>query len=233
MISTNFEVINEFNPALVRAFSESRLKPDIARAVDRIMGLWVSFAMAKMYPAQKAAIKARLEAQAMKAKYQVAQRRVTKTGRESKGKRYQMLKNSVAAYIVWATNWKYKGQSVRTMNPEQFYAAVGRYIGARQFSVGYLRSGMRPALNTFRVRLGLPARDVKYRRGEVGRAKRADASERIPTAEVENFAGGIIEKFPRAFIDSLPEVEAEVSRWIAQNLAERARGQGLNVTTTA
>jgi hypothetical protein len=233
VISTNFEVINEFNPALLRAFSESRLRPDIARAVNEVMKFWVSFAMNKMYPAQKAAIKSRLEAQATKAKYQVAQMRVTKTGRESKGKRYQMLKNSVAAYIVWSTNWKYKGQSVRTMTPDQFYAAVGRYIGARQFSVGYLRSGMRPALNTFRARLGQPARDVKYRRGEVGTAKRADLNERIPTAEVENFAGGIIEKFPRAFLDALPEVEAEVQKWITRNLAERARGQGLNVTTTA
>jgi hypothetical protein len=233
VISTTFEVVNEFNPALLRAFSESRLRLDIARAVNEVMKFWVSFAMNKMYPAQRAAIKSRLEAQATKAKFQVAQRRVTKTGKESKAARYQMLKNSVAAYIVWATNWKYKGQPARTMTPDQFYVAVGRYIAARQFSVGYLRSGMRPALNTFRARLGQQARDVKYRRGEVGTAKRADLNERIPTAEVENFAGGIIEKFPRAFIDALPEVEAEVQRWIVRNLAERARGQGLNVTSTA
>ena len=89
---------------------------------------------------------------------------------------------------------------------------------------------MRPALNTFRARLGQPVRDVKYRRGEVGTAKRAGPDERIPTATVENFAGGIIEKFPRAFIDALPEVEAEVHKWITRNLAERARGAGLNVT---
>jgi len=89
---------------------------------------------------------------------------------------------------------------------------------------------MRPALNTFRARLGQSARDVKYKRGEVGTAKRAGPDERIPTAEVENFAGGIIEKFPRVFIDALPEVEAEVQRWIVDNLAKRARGAGLNVT---
>ena len=230
MISTTFDVIDEFNPALVRAFAESRLKPDVSRAVDRIMAQWVSFAMAKMYPAQKAEIKQRLEARAMKAKFHHAQRRTTKTGRESKSARYQMLKDSLAAYIVWATNWRYKGQPARSMTPDQFYAAVGRYIGARQYSTGYLRSGMRPALNTFRVRLGIPARDVKYRRGEVGRAKRADPSERIPTAEAENFAGGILEKFPRAFLDSLPEVEAIVTRWIGENIAQRARAQGLRVT---
>jgi len=48
VIATNFEVINEFNPALLRAFSESRLRPDIARAVNEVMKFWVSFAMNKM-----------------------------------------------------------------------------------------------------------------------------------------------------------------------------------------
>jgi hypothetical protein len=234
VIATTFEVINEFNPALIRAYSESRIRPDLARATNQVMKFWVSFAMEKMYPAQRAAIKSRLEAQATRAKFRVATGggpvKMGKRG-ENKSARYLLLKNSVAAYIVWSTNWKWGGQPARTMDPQRFYAAVGRYIGARQFSVGYLRSGMRPGLNTFRAKLGLAARDVKYKRGEVGRAKEATPNERIPTAEVENFAGGIIEKFPRAFLDALPQVEDEVNRWIVANLAKRGRDAGLNVTS--
>jgi hypothetical protein len=232
VITPLITVTNNFSPALARAFSESRMKPDLARAVDRIMTHWVSFAMAKMYPAQRAAIKTRLEGRAAKAKFD--QGRTIKTGKASKSARYLALRHSLAAYIVWSTNWEYKGEPARNMSPERFYAAVGRYIGARQFSAGYLRSGMRPALNTFRVRLGMAARDPQYKKHPlVGRAKAAQPSERVPTAEVENWAGGILEKFPNAFLDSLPEIEAEVTKWIAENLAERAAREGFTVTRRA
>jgi len=251
VISTNFEVINEFNPSLLRALNESRLKPDMARAVNRIMATWVGFAMNKMYSAQKAEIKSRLEGRATRAKFEVATGKgPIKRGRggaESKNARYQLLKNSLAAYIVWSQNYTgklgskkkgYRSVTARPASAQDFYALVGKYIAARQYSAGYLRSGMRPALNTFRVRLGLVARDAKYRKpvstgGEVGRAKKAEPDERIPTAEVENWATGILEKFPNAFTDSLPEMEAQVQRWIVENLAERAREQGIAATYRA
>lgn len=229
------QIQDEFSPALVRAFSESRLKPDLARAINRIMGQWVSYAMAKIPKADQTRIRSRLMGPATKAKFQVGKVRVTKTGRESKGKRYLELKDSLAAYIVWATNWKSKRfpGGVRQLSADQFYAAVGKYVGARQFSAGYLKSSLKPALNAFRRGAGQAERLPRYNqgmgKGEVGSAKLARPAETVLAAEVEGYVEAILEVAPNAFVDSLPEIEATVRQWIEENLAERAAREGLPV----
>lgn len=241
MIAPAIQVnVTEFSAGLARMLNDSRSNQDMERVINRIMAHWVSFAMNKMYAADRAAIKARLEARARKAKFDPGVRKIGKRGKESGDARYQLLRDSVAAYIVYATNWTGKLGSkkngrrsvvARNASPGDFYALVGRYIGARQFSSGYLRSGLRPGLNTFRVPLGLAARDAKYpKTGPPGSAKRAMAGERVPMAEVVDWASGILEKFPTAFSDSLPEIEALVNRWITQNLAERAAKQGFTAS---
>jgi len=224
-------VQNNFSPALARAFSDSRLKPDLSRAINRIMAQWVSYAMAKIKVADKAAVKSRLMSRATKAKFKVGVRKTTATGKESKGKRYQELKDSVAAYIVWATNWRRSGVPVRQMSADEFYAAVGKYIGARQFSTGYLRSSLRPALSEFRVRAGQSERLPRYERGNVGSAKKAVPTDRILLAEVEGYVEAILDVSPNAFADSLPEITATVEAWITNNLAERAAAEGFDVAT--
>jgi hypothetical protein len=226
-----FQIQNDFSPALARAFSDSRLKPDLTKAINRIMGQWVSYAMAKIPKADQTRIRSRLMAPATKAKFKVGKTRVTKTGRESKGKRYLELKDSLAAYVVWATNWKSKKfpGGVRQLSTEQFYAAVGKYVGARQFSAGYLKSSLKPALNAFRARAGQAERLPRYGKGQVGSAKLAQPAEMILLAEVEGYVEAILEVAPGAFADSLPEIEATVRQWIEENLAERAIREGLEV----
>ena len=226
MIAPKFEIENTLSPALLRAFDESRLRPDIARTINRVMQQWVSYAIAKIPMAERSRIKGRLEAPATRAKFQQGVRRVTSRGRESAAARYQLLKRSVAAYIVWTTNYRRKGVPVRQMSAAEFYATVGRFIGARQASAGHLRGGLRPALNTFRVAGGQAARLPKYK-NTPGAAKKAGEGERVPMAEVENWAGAILQVAPNAFLDSLPEMEATLEKWIAENLLSRARGAGL------
>lgn len=233
-----FQIQNDFSPALARAFAESRLKPDLAKAINRIMAQWVSYAMAKIPVADKLRIKSRLMAPAIKAKFKVGKKKVTATGKESKGKRYLELKDSLAAYIVWAGNWKYKkkgeymGRPVRSMSTEEFYAAVGKYVGARQFSAGYTKSSLKPALNVFRARLGQSERLPLYRggkgKGEVGTARQAKPADAILEAEVVGYVEAILEVAPTAFSDSLPEITATVQEWIAGNLVERAQREGLS-----
>jgi hypothetical protein len=227
-----FQIQNEFSPALARAFAESRLKPDLAKAINRIMAQWVSYAMSKIRVADKGRIKSRLMQTANNAKFKVGKQKLTKTGKESKGKRYQELKDSVAAYIVWSINWKTKTiPGVRTLRTDQFYAAVGKFVGARQFSSGYLKSSLKPALNVFRARGGQAERLPLYNRGkgkgEVGSAKMAQPTEQILEAEVEGYVDAILQVAPNAFVDSLPEITATVQQWIAENLVERARREGL------
>ncbi len=231
-----FQIQNDFSPALARAFSDSRLKPDLTKAINRIMGQWVSYAMAKIPKAEQTQIRSRLMGPAIRAKFQVGKVQRTKSGRESKAKRYQELKDSLAAYIVWATNWKskkYAPAGVRQLSTEQFYAAVGRYVSARQFSAGYLKSSLKPALNAFRARAGQEERLPQYGRGqgkgEVGSAKLAQPNQSILEAEVEGYVQAILEVRPNAFAESLPEVEATVRQWIEENLAERAAREGLSV----
>jgi hypothetical protein len=227
-----FQIQNDFSPALARAFSDSRMKPDLTKAINRIMGQWVSYAMKKIPVADQAQIRSRLMAPATKAKFKVGKVKRTATGRESKAKRYQELKDSLAAYVVWAQNWKskkYAPSGVRQLSTDQFYAAVGRYVGARQFSAGYLKSSLKPALNAFRVRAGQEERLPKYRKGPVGSAKLARQNETILLAEVEGYVQAILQVRPNAFLESLPEVEATVRQWIEENLAERAIREGLEV----
>jgi hypothetical protein len=226
MVAPQITIENTFSRALAVALDESRLRPDIARSINRIMQQWVSYAMAKIPVAQRTAIKARLEAPAVRAKFQQGVRRVGARGRESASARYQLLKHSVAAYIVWTTNYRRNGKPARQMSGQEFYATVGKYIASRQFSAGHHRGGLRPALNTFRVATGQAARLPRYR-NTPGTAKKAGEREAVPTAEVENYAKAILEVAPNAFTDSLPEIELTVREWIARNLVERAQKAGL------
>ncbi len=227
MVMPQIQIEDTFSRALAEALDESRLRPDIAKSINRIMSQWVSYAMAKIPVAEKTRIKARLEAPAVRAKFQQGNVRLTKRGRERKNARYELLKRSVAAYIVWSTNYKRGGMPARQLSADQFYATVGRFIGARQFSAGHHKGGLRPALNTFRVAAGQAARLPRYKRA-AGTAKKAGEQERIPTAEVENYAKAILEVAPNAFTDSLPEIERTVQEWIARNLVERAQRAGLD-----
>lgn len=226
MVMPKIEITDTFSRALAEAFDESRLRPDIARTINRIMQQWVSYAMAKIPVAQRGAIKARLEAPAARAKFQQGVRKVGARGRESASARYSMLKRSVAAYIVWVTNYRRGGKPARQMSAQEFYATVGKFVGSRQFSAGHHRGGMRPALNTFRVAGGQMARLPRYK-NVPGTAKKAQEQALVPTAEVENYARAILQLAPNAFTDSLPEIERTVQEWIAKNLVERARRAGL------
>lgn len=221
---------DSFSPALAQAFSESRMTPDIVRAVNTIMRDWVSFAIAKIPRADASKIKSRLEGRATRAKFDHAVDKPLKIRKDgSLGKqdlRFLQLRKSLAAYIVWATNYSDKGKKARTMTGQEFYAAVGRYIGRRQFSAGHHKGGLRPALNEFRARLGQAERLPRYRRVP-GEARSATERDTIPWAEVSDWAGEILKVAPNAFSDSLPEIEAAVRRYIAENLQRRAEQAGL------
>lgn len=217
---------DEFSPALLRAFDDSRLRPDIVKAVNQIMKMWVSFAIAKIPAAKKDTIKSYLDAPATRSKWRRGSIKARKKVRISQRPRYEMLRRSLAAHIVWATNYK----GARDMTAEKFYATVGKYMGARQYSRGYLKSGLYPALNAFRARLGQSERTARYKR-PAGEAKKAEKQEAIPTAEVQDWAEGILKVAPEAFTASLPEITREVQKWIAQNLAERAEREGLSAKT--
>ncbi len=219
---------DEFSPALLRAFSDSRLRPDLARAVNLIMKMWVSFAIAKIPAAKKETIKSYLDAPATRTKWRRGSIKARTKVRISQRPRYEMLRKSLAAHIVWVTNYK----NAKAMTAEKFYATVGKYMGARQYSRGYLKSGLYPALNMFRAKLGQAERTARYtKHGPPGEAKKAEKQESIPTAEVENWAEGILKIAPEAFAQSLPEIEREVQKLIVQNLAERAQREGLAAKT--
>jgi len=226
---SRLQIQNDFSPALARAFAESRLRPDLAKAINRIMGQWVSFAMAKIPIADKSRIRGRLMARATQAKFSLGLVKRTKSGKESQGKRYLELRDSLAAYIVWSANWKSQSfpGGVRSLSTDQFYAAVGKFARARQYSAGYLKSSLMPALNTFRARAGQVTRLPKYRKGPPGAASAAQPGQTILSAEVEGYVKAILQVAPNAFSASLPEVTAAVQEWIAANLVERATREGL------
>lgn len=218
-------VKDSFTPALLAAWAASRRgSKDLSRLINLAMRQWVSFAIHKIPKANRAAIKARLEARASRARFQHGIVRTTKTGRESKSARYQFLKESLAAYIVYATNYRTRRGSARAMSAAQFYAHVGRYIGARQFSAGYLKAGLYPALSEFKAARGEDTRPARYRQ-PAGTA--VAARPEAPEARVADFASGILDVAPRAFLDSLGDVVTWIQRNIVQNLIERAREQKL------
>lgn len=228
MIVPKIEVKDTFSRVLATEFSESRIRPDLAKAINRIMQQWVSYAMKKVPVADRQKIKARMLAPATRAKFKVGVRKVSKKGKEASTDRYMMLKHSVAAYLVWSMNWRPRGGTpARQVTAAQFYGYVGTYAAARPFAAGYHKSGLVPALNQFRVAGGQVARLPKYRDGPPGTAKEAKEGERIPMAEVENYAKAILKVAPNAFSDSLPEMERTVKDWIVQNLNERAKRAGV------
>ncbi len=241
MIAPTISVKNEFSPALARAFSESRERPDLARAVNYIMQLWVSFAIDKIPAAQKSDIRSRLMARATRTAYQLGLNKVVKIKKDGTYRkmdmRYIELRQSLAAHIVWATNYPGRagtGQAyankARTRNAKDFYALVGSFVSHRQYSAGYLRSGLLPALNAFRVAQGkgeLPTFKKKY--GPPGSAIKAQPNDMVPMAQVEDLAKGILIKAPNAFSESLPEIEKQIEGYIADNLAKRALDAGFRV----
>jgi len=240
-MEVGFKIEDGFSPALLRAYDDSKWKPDIARSINHVMARWVGFAMAKIPRADKRRIKARLEgkAAAAGARFQQGFRKTSKSGRESRSARYLVLRDSVAAYICYLKNRAHTERRVkgfvgpmpqlkaRSMNADQFYAAVGRWVGARQYSAGYLRSALRPALNEFRVRLGLDERGPQYRKGTMGSARKAQPQEAIATADVEAYVDALGSVSPRAFLESLPEITTMVEQWIGDNMAKRAAAEGI------
>lgn len=217
-----------FSPALMEAFASSRRNFDLAKATNTVMRSWTSYAMAKVPQASRAAIRSRMMAKARAAKFRVHHVKTTKTGKESRSKRYQELKDTAGSYLMWATNWKPRGRSVRKMGSAEYFGALGRFIAARQYSAGYLKSSLTPALNVFRSKLGQAGRLPKYRHAP-GRAVLAKPGP-VSEARAEILAESILEVAPRAFVDSLPELEATVWTWVQENLIEEpARRAGFTV----
>lgn len=225
---------NQFAAAL-RAFAASRGGAyGMDRAINKAMQFLVSFAVRKIPAADRAAIRAsylqivkqtdRVVSPAFK-KMRLRQRAAENAGKPVRGtaasKRYQLV-YSLAAYKVARSNYK----GARGLRGEAFYALVGKYIAARQFSAGYHKSGLIPALNTFRRMAGLQERMPRYK-NLPGRAKAAKATEIIPEAEVADAARAIATIAPNAFSDSAPEVVRLLNQFAAENLNQRLKGAGL------
>lgn len=230
---------NQFASAL-RAFAASRGGAyGMDKAINKAMQFLVSFAVRKIPAADRAVIRAtymaRVRPALRTARPQNRQRR-EKAAAKALGKpvppvkptrgkgaaRRRQLVYSFAALKVFRTNYK----GARDLTGDAFYALVGKYVASRQFSSGYHKSGLIPALNTFRRMAGLQERMPRYK-NLPGRAKAAKATEIIPEAEVADAARAIATIAPNAFSDSAPEVVRLLNQFAAENLNQRLKGAGL------
>jgi hypothetical protein len=226
--AVQFAVGDGVSEALRRLVASRESQQGTEGAVNMTMQFWVSFIMAKQSVASRPGIKERLMARAVNAKALSPVRRYNKKGtKESTAKRYLALRDTVAASIVWSTNYK----NARAMTAQDFIATTGRFVAHRQYSAGYHKAGFRPALNEFRIRRGLLGVAPAYKAVNSTAIPARSISETIIEALVKNASAGA-EKNPTggiaAVIQSEAEVVAKLEKLTAQNIQERAAGLGFN-----
>lgn len=226
----DIKVIDRVSDAIQRLVDSRSNRSGFEKAINLSMERWISFTMAKFKVADKNAIRSRLMGLAEKRKGGSPVRRYNKRGNESNAKRYLALRDTVAAAVVYATNYK----GARALTPEKFFGLVGKFIAARMYSSGHHKGGFRPALNEFKVRRGQLGVAPFYRRHIVGRAQAAhEISDSKLEAMVVNNAGGVT-KNPTgagAEVTAKAEVVVYLEKLILQNLLEKGEALGFHLGT--
>lgn len=228
-IQPSYQATNTLSDA-IRRLGESRANgQELEDGINLGMQLWVSYIMAKQTSADKPGIKAYLLG---KSRRNAPVRRYTKSGKkESSSARYLELRNSVAAAIVYASDYK----NARSLAPAAFFGLVGKYIAARVYSSGHHKAGFRPALREFKSKRSASALGQAPNYGNAsGRATSAHSvGGGTVTASASNVAAGV-ENNPGGGMSAVEasegEVVAQLERFILKNLEERAAKLGLQVT---
>lgn len=221
-----FKVGDRVTEALRRLVASRESRDGTASAMNMSMQYWVSFIMHKQTVAPKGGIRGYLMQRAAHAKGGAPKMIRTNSGRESTAKRYQELRASRAAAIVYSSNYK----NARSLGAKEFYSLVGKYVARRQYSSGHHKAGFRPALSEFKIRRGLLGVAPGYRRVSSSALAARSVSESIMEALVHNASAGAA-KNPTggeaAVLQSEGEVVDMLAKFIVKNLRERARGLGL------
>ncbi|RYD38933.1 MAG: hypothetical protein EOP87_00220 [Verrucomicrobiaceae bacterium] len=228
-VTPTYEVGNDVSAAVLRFANSRESQKGLEGAINLAMQLWISFIMAKQTTANKGEIKAYLMART--SHHSAPVRRYGAKGRESAAKRYLELRDTRAAAIVYASNYK----NARQMDAKAFFGVVGKYIAARQYSAGHHKAGFRPALREFKVKrgaaelAGAPAYSKVRSTAHVARTVRSGVVE----ASASNMAGGV-EKNPGGGISAVEAAEGEVviklEEFILKNIEDRAKRLGLQFT---
>src|SRR6478752_175911 len=186
-VQPTYVASNTFSEA-IRRLAESRSSgQSLEDGINLGMQLWVSYIMAKQTASDKPGIRSYLMG---KARRNAPVRRYGKSGKtESKGARYLELRDSVAAAIVYSTNYK----NARNVDSKTFFGLVGKYIAARVYSSGYHKAGFRPALREFKARRASSALGQAPNYGRpAGRATAAHSKGGgAITASASNVAAGV------------------------------------------
>ncbi len=216
---------DNWSPTLQRYAASRRGGPDAVRkAVLKAAQYTVSYAMQRIPRADKAKIRADLMAPARNARFDVKVQKLTPGGKESRAKRYQELKGTLAAYLVWLTNYK----NARQMEGAAFWGTVGKYVANRQRAAGHHRSGMIPALKAFKVARGLAdASQLPRWQHMPGSASITPEGADVAVANMANFAKAIGEIAPEAFALAEAETQRQLIRYTQENLMTSMRAAGI------
>ena len=189
------------------------------QTLQRVMGYWISFAMAKVRRADREQIMLYLMG-----KTRLAKTLKPKTRRKAAA-RNEILKNTLAIAIVVKTDYRKRGRAAR--GPE-LYKLTEKYIKARGFAAGHHRAGFIPALLVLKEPRdkSLPV----YRRGLAGRISFTPPSVDEMTITVENWAKAIAEIAPDAFEQATRDLENRLGDYLEIARREAMKAAGLNVT---
>ena len=205
--------------------------------LNKAMALWVSFIIHHTIQSDPTAIRAQLMASAStsgtNAKRSKAFGPQVHSSRYTAGKQLRRIpklkgralerqnayKNTLAAAIAYARNYK----GIRRASPSQAYALIERFIKRRTNSVGYHKYSYLPALRRlkgFSTTTGLtsqfsgPGRFLAHSPpGMITPATDTD-----PIVEVTAWARAIVEVNGAAPDVTLPQVQAQLEKYIAANL---------------
>lgn len=227
-VQPTYQATNNLSDA-IRRLGESRANgQDLEDGINLGMQLWVSYIMAKQTSADRPGIKAYLMG---KSRRNAPVRRYNKSGKkESASARYLELRNSVAASIVYASDYK----GARSMAPAAFFGLVGKYIAARVYSSGHHKAGFRPALREFKSRRSAASLGQAPNYGQPAGTAQAAHSQGggVITASASNVAAGVASN-PGGGISAVEasegEVIAQLERFILKNIEERAKRLGLQI----
>ncbi len=209
-----FTVQDQFSETVSRYVSREMGKgKDPRRAMSRIMVDWLFQAMKAAPPEDADEIVLYLMG--------LVRLNTPKTSRKRAAVVNEM-RDTLALLIVRKINYK----GARTANTADASKIAKKYVNARRFSAGFLKSGFHPALRE--LRKSSPDKYPRYKKHPPGELIPFTMTPNEITLAASNFATFIAERYPHAFEQGAATVNARFSQYLLDDMIAEQNAAGLN-----
>ena len=217
-MAKTFSVQDQFSDTVSRYVSREMGKgKDPRRSMIRIMTDWVFKAMAHAPPADTDDI----------VLYYMGLTRLSGKTRRKRAAIVHEMQDTLALAIVRSGKYKqYQGRGLPNLEASKM---AKKYVGARRYSAGLLRSGFFPALRALKASTK-GEKGPKYKKSPPGALIPFKETANELTLGAINFATYIAEQYPDAFEQGMPAVIDRFTTYLHEDMIKEQQAAGLAAT---